>query len=363
MSTFRLLVVEDHPDDLRTCRETIERYRHEKQREVEHVECKDVSEAFKILNTDSTFDGAVIDLKLGNKGDEGNQVIQKIEEEDIRIPIVILTGTPASVDQSFTYVDVLRKGDPGAGYDDILDRFWRIHQTGLTRIMGGRGEIEARLGIVFRKNLIPQMKRWEEYGARDSPRTENALLRHTLNHLIQIIDEDVEHYFPEEFYHHPPLSEVIQTGSILQEEKNRDGYFVVMSPDCDLVIRPSGQRNTDRILVVEVIPPTSVFSWYGSVVLNNPDKNKGKRRELRRALGNNHVLYLHCLPQTDFFPLGFINFRNLTALKEEEVQERFKIPHRFQISPPFVKDIVSRFSTYYARQGQPEIDFDDFVAP
>ena len=34
---------------------------------------------------------------------------------------------------------------------------------------------------------------------------------------------------------------------------------------------------------------------------------------------------------------------------------------KIQISPSFVKDIVARFSSYYARQGQPNIDFTKFM--
>ena len=59
MNSIRLLVVEDDPQDIGTCRSTVERYQDENQREIELVECKDVDEAFEKL--DNTFDGAIID--------------------------------------------------------------------------------------------------------------------------------------------------------------------------------------------------------------------------------------------------------------------------------------------------------------
>ncbi|MFQ2549269.1 hypothetical protein ACK305_18520, partial [Aeromonas caviae] len=40
---------------------------------------------------------------------------------------------------------------------------------------------------------------------------------------------------------------------------------------------------------------------------------------------------------------------------EAELSSQYDKP-LIQISPAFVKDIVSRFSSYYARQGQPDID-------
>ncbi len=356
MNSIRLLVVEDDPQDIGTCRSTVERYRDEKQREVELVECKDVDEAFGKL--DNTFDGAIIDLRLGDDGDEGNQVIQRIKERQYRFPVAILTGTPTSADPEFLYIGVFKKGDPGAGYDDLLDRFWRIHDTGLTRILGGRGIIESRLSAVFWRNILPQIEKWEAYGQANSTRTENALLRHTLNHLIQLIDEDIERYFPEEFYLFPPPSENLRTGSILND-KESDQQFAVLSPDCDLVVRSDGTRNTDRILFVEIVSPKVLFDWFGS---DAPSAlGRDRKDTLVRALENNGPRYYHCLPETDFFSLGFLNFRRVSTMGVDEIKQKFDLPPKVQISPPFVKDIVARFSSYYARQGQPDIDFSNLV--
>ena len=356
MTRIKLLVVEDDPQDIGTCRSTVERYQDERQREVELVECKDVDEAFDRL--DNTFDGAIIDLRLGDEGDEGNQVVQQIKERQYRFPVAILTGTPSAADPEFPYIGVFKKGDPGAGYDDLLDRFWKIQETGLTRILGGRGIIESKLAEVFWNNILPQIKKWEEYGEADSGRTENALLRHTLNHLIQLIDEDIERYFPEEFYLHPPPSGNIRTGSILKD-KDSSQLFAVMSPDCDLVIRSDGKGNTDRLLLVEIISPGVLFDWFGSEAPSTLGRDRKDR--FVRALENNGPRHYHCLPETEFFPLSFLNFRSVSTVGVDNICGEFHLPPRVQISPPFVKDIVARFSSYYARQGQPDIDFTGLI--
>ena len=351
MSVLRLLIVEDDEQDLSTCRDTVERYENEKQREVKLVECKDVEEAFSVL--DNSFDGAIIDLTLGNDSDAGNQVIRKIEDSQFRIPVFILTGTPVNTD--FAHIKVFKKGDPGAGYDDLLDRFWDIYNTGLTRIMGGRGIIEQTLSQVFLKNLIPQIDKWIDYGEDNSSRTEKALLRHTLNHLLQLLDDDADSCFPEEVYLHPPLNDDIRTGSLVKE-KESGKWFAVMSPACDLVVREDGSRNTDRILIVEVDLGTTLFPWF-----NDTNLSKTRKGELKRAFGNNKSAYHHWLPKTDFFEGGFLNFRKLFTWEIGQFQEKFHTPPEIQISLSFVKDIVARFSSYYARQGQPDIDFDRFI--
>ena len=253
---------------------------------------------------------------------------------------------------------MFKKGESGAGYEDLFDRFSRIQETGLTRILGGRGIVEARLADVFWKNILPQIEKWEAYGEADSTRTENALLRHTLNHLIQLIDQDIERYFPEEFYLHPPPNTNVRTGSILKV-KETSKRFTVMSPDCDLVIRADGSCNTDRFLLVEVVPPVVIFDWYGSQPVSSVGRNK--RNSFENILRNNGRRYYHCLPETEFSSLGFLDFRRIATVETEKLTERFDLPAKVQISPPFVKDIVARFSSYYARQGQPDIDFTDLL--
>ena len=356
MTSIKLLVVEDDPQDIGTCQRTAERYRREKQRQVTIVESKNLDESLE--NVDDTFDGAIIDLRLGDDDEEGNRVIRRIREGQYRFPIAILTGTPSAADRDFSFIGVFKKGEFGAGYEDLFDRFARIQETGLTRILGGRGIVEERLTDVFWKNILPQIDKWETYGEADSARTESALLRHTLNHLIQLIDQDIEEYFPEEFYLHPPPNTDVRTGSILNA-KGVHKQFTVMSPDCDLVVRSDGVRNTDRLLLVEVVPPDGIFDWFGR---QSPSSvGRDKQNSFERALQNNGRRYYHCLPQTEFSALGFLDFRSVSTVEMDKISERFDLPPAVQISPPFVKDIVARFSSYYARQGQPDIDFSDLL--
>lgn len=352
MKEFRLLVVEDNDEDLSVFRDTVDRYKSEKKIDIEFVECKSVDVAFEQL--DNSFDGAIIDLRLSHDGNEGIQVVKRIEESYFRIPVAILTGTPDVANSDFTYIGVFKKGDSGAGYADILDHLWGIHKTGLTRIMGGRGIIEEQLNKVFRKNLLPQIDIWIEYGKTDTSRTEKALLRHALNHLLQLIDNDEDRSYPEEMYLYPHLSDTIRTGSIIEAMKG--GLFAVLNPACDLVIRGEKGFKTDRILLVEIENAEDVIRQVLSGITNRDAKEK----KLKAAYGNNHTEYYHWLPNTAFFNGGFLNFRKLLTTTKDEFEINFQTPY-IQISPAFVKDVVARFSSYYARQGQPDIDLSKFL--
>lgn len=357
MNKFRLLVVDDQDQELATCRDSVVRYNDEKQRDIDLVECRTVEEAFQRL--DNSFDGAIIDLKLADQGDEGNQVIGRITESHFRIPVAIFTGTPDNADTDFIYIGIFKKGE--TQYTDLFDQFWEIHNTGLTRIMGGRGVIEKTLNRVFLENILPQKDNWVSYGLADAPKTEKALLRHTLNHLLQLLDEDEDICFPDEVYIYPPLSTAIKTGSVVKRKADNH-YFVILSPACDLVIRANGVFKTDRVLLIEVEASQVIIDD----ALNGIVKTDKKEKRLKVVFGNNHTDYYHWLPRTNFFNGGFLNFRKITTLSKKELDDQYH-PPEIQISPSFVKDITARFSTFYARQGQPEIDSDrlisDIIAP
>lgn len=352
MSKLRLLIVEDEERDLRACRDSVERYIDEKNRDIELVECKTLDEALQQL--DNSFDGAIIDLTLGDEDDAGNQVIEDIRKSFFRIPIFIFTGRN-TLSENIDGIEVFRKDE--FTYYDLLDKFCETYDTGLTRMMGGSGKIEDLLGKVFLDNLLLQRKKWVSYGKKDLERTEKALLRHTLNHLLQLLEEGEENCFPEEVYLYPHVSTDITTGSIVKE-KSSDQWFVILSPACDLVRRgENGEFKTDRILLVEIEVENDIVND----ALDDIKRKRSREDKLKAVSNNNHTDYYHWLPKTDFFKGGFLNFRKLKTLHEKDFKDQFETPS-IQISPFFVKDIVSRFSSFYARQGQPDIDSKDFVA-
>jgi CheY-like chemotaxis protein len=340
MSTMKILLIEDEEDQQEAFKEVVEAFNDdENNRNVESETAANLSEASNKI--DGSYDGAIIDLVLGNDEDGGNKIVRQLGDSFTRIPIIFVTAFPKNVVDHPSIIHTRRRSD-GVYTSDLL-LFQNIYNTGLTRIMGGRGIIEENLSEVFLKNLLPQIDTWISYAETDPKRTEKALLRYTLNHLFQLLEEGGGICFPEEVYLYPlypPVLDRITTGNMVKAD---DQWFVVLSPACDLVLRgENGEFKTDCILLAEI--EKAIDALGGS-------KSKGKVTEL---CSNKHD-YHHWLPKTDFFEGGVLNFRKLMSLNKDDFDERFGKPI-IQISPFFLKDIVSRFSSYYARQGQPEID-------
>lgn len=358
MTEINLLLVEDTKQDQQSCQNAANDFQEDNNCKINIKVCANVNDALIALN-ESHYDGAIIDMRLAGQGDEGNQVINRIKETFRRIPVVIMTGTPdAAETDGFPLVDIYKKGE--TPYSVIITELCGIYNSGLTKIMGGRGEIERSLSKIFVNNLLPQRKNWAIYGEEDNQKTEKALLRHALNHLIQLLDGDVDKCYPEEMYIWPPVSTRINTGSIVKS-KSSDNFYIVMNPACDLAERNNGGCNTDRALLAKIDSDTDFLSdELLKRKVKKPDLNELARKDKVSSISSirqHKTAYYHWLPKTEFFKGGFINFRKIATHTQQEFDQTFE-PPSVQISSPFLKDIVSRFSSYYARQGQPDIDHD-----
>ncbi len=356
MNPLKILLVEDDTTQQDIFKDDVVVFKNQSHNlDVNYEIVENVRDAVNII--DESYDGAIIDLRLGTNEEGGNEIVQELYDAFTKIPIIFVTAYANSVVDHPSVIKKRRR-EVGTYHEDLL-LFQQIREIGLTYIIGGRGLIEQQLRDVFLNNLLPQIKTWISYGETyketDPKRTEKALLRYTLNHLYQLLEEDDENYFPEEFYLHPTVTDKITTGNIVKETKTNQ-LFVVLSPACDLVIRKDGEFKTDRILLVEIESENNVVN----TALDGIKKKDSKKRKLRDVSNNNYTDYYHWVPKTDFFDGGFLNFRKLHTLKKAVFDEKFEKPS-IQISPFFVKDIVSRFSSYYARQGQPDIDSTDFV--
>ena len=393
MNNMKLILIEDNDEEVQSCTHAVNDFNDDHKGKGWCIQLEphtNIESASKALES-SYFDGAIIDMNLADSGDEGNQALDVIRQHLKRIPVAIYTGTPNVADNSddIPLIDVFKKGD--ATYEQLIYKFWDIYNTGLTKIMGGKGLIEQSLSQIFIKHLLPRISpakispeptvseksNWVYYAEEDPDNTEKALLRHTLNHLIHELYKSSENCYPEEMYIHLPNLEQdqvkVDTGCILQNKDNNK-FYIVLSPACDLAEREGGVCNTDRALLVEIQMLEDILSD-DYFISNCHDGKKLKKRYLKsnsespreylskqqdndliKYQRNTKNLYYCWLPKTSCFNNGaVINFRRVSTYSQEELDKSFNSPV-IQVTSPFLKDIISRFSSYYARQGQPDIN-------
>lgn len=342
--SIKLLLVEDNEEDRRGFLQSVERFNHEKKTEISVVECKTLDDALGKI--DRSFDGAVIDMKLGDRGGEGNEILKLVDEWNLRMPIVVLTGTPSEADYAYVHIDVQKKGE--ADNLVILEDFRQIHASGLTKVMGSRGLLEKSLSDVYKKNILNQKAAWKAYGEANSEKSEKALMRHVLNHLIQMVDLDEESCVAEEFYIYPPIGDALRTGSVVSQSGSKE-YYLVINPLCDLTFRANGEFNARMIMLCRI----STLAECEAHLPENKQNSDGKKTLKKNLDGNNKSSY-HALPKTAFFDGGYIDFEDIMSISKKKFKEDFEKP-LLQVAPAFVKDVTARFAAYYGRQGQPAL--------
>jgi hypothetical protein len=118
-------------------------------------------------------------------------------------------------------------------------------------------------------------------------------------------------------------------------------------------VLPKSCSLTDKVCEIDSFEPLRDQVIDGAKPKNQP-------KMIKKLLKNNYQEYYHWLPIGINFPGGFINFRKGISVRVENFEKVFK-PPEIQVSAQFIKDIVHRFSAFYARQGQPDFFFDELA--
>lgn len=340
---YKFLLIEDSRSDAESFETTIKRMNYGKEEAIYQLDIAyDYDEGISKLKGD--YNGVIIDINLGEHS--GNEIVVEIIKK-YRVPVAIFTGTPDTTFDDSAHIAVYKKGE--AKQEDIITELCEISDTGLFDVLSGTGVIEQAMTKVFWNNLYPQIEIWKDK-KRAGLDTEKVLLRYALSHIQELIDTEMPSYVTEEMYIIPPMTNEIRTGGVYCSSK--DGVnCIVLSPPCDLAIH-NGEVKTDRILLCEIEPQDDVLN----ALISGDEKRAKKREKIENAIKNNYADYYHWLPANNLYAGGYVNFRKVLTYSPQDFREEFG-DAKLKVQEYFVKNILNRFSSYYARQGQPDFDF------
>ena len=80
--------------------------------------------------------------------------------------------------------------------------------------------------------------------------------------------------------------------------------------------------------------------------------------EKKKKIISYNLDYIYCLPKNQLFGTSYLNFRDIYSAPYDNVLIDYEIVG--QITNPFTKEIIQKFSSYYSRQGQPDVDKTSF---
>lgn len=328
--------------------------------DINGVAVKTRDEALEFVG-DNNLIGVIVDLNLGDDGvTSGVIFIEELAKNFNKIPIAIYSGTVADLNAandkilSSLCIKIYIKDD--TSYDEIIQRFIKISNTGISKVLGDKGIIEKILFDIFQRKILPDIDSWIEY--KNEQDLIEPFTRHAINYMRHIIDEMHEDYLSIEFYLKPEIigsnENIIKTGEIYTD--NSQQHYFVITPACDLA-----NNKTDYIQLIPIIQKSDYINTQKGFIVENTKYDlaidltacTGQQKNSLKNCFENKNPNMHYFPNVSgVFEGGFINFRNIQSIKIEHLREYKK---KLQVSSDFVKDIVARFSAYYARQGQPEL--------
>lgn len=339
MISFKILHLEDEQENIINFQRTITRYNRQHDCNIQYEAVLTIEE-FNKKNI-KEYDAIIIDIKLNGKAGEGYTALNKMQKALERIPSVIYTGTDSQNDNKYA-LKTFTKGEDNVD-EDILDFFVGIYKTGIMNILGGKGQIEQVLSKIYNNNIRHNIDEWLNLAEEDPVKTETSLLRFIGHCLEDTLHKDCEQTYSTEMYISPLLNEELSPGLIIED--SHQNKFIIITPACDLAFH-GNSRKSETLQLCSIEDVTKQF----------PGTSQSAKSKRCAAINNCNNLFHH-LPKCKIFDGGLINFQGLKTIEISEV-ENGNYKSIAKIASSYLKNILARFSGYYARQGQPDILID-----
>lgn len=343
---MNLLYVENEELQRKLLRDAVEIFNKGKEITILIDEAHNLDEGLTKLRSNQ-YDCAIVDLRIEQNDTVGlgNQILKEIKEK-LRFPVRVISGHLGDLEPELQNENSLFKcynrGDEE--YSLIFNELFDIYSTGITSILNHKGLIETNINNVFWKHIsmiLPELILYK----KENPvfDIEKVLLRYISTHIQEYleisIDNNLEPFHNLEFYIKPPAKDKIFTGDVMKDPN--DDHWIILTPACDLATDERRVAPKAEYITVAYIEP------YEKIITG---KNAS---DVKKLHSNNMDLKYHFLPNTILFRGGFINFQNLKSIPAKDMIEKKELTVECVITNHFRKDIISRFSNYFSRQGQP----------
>lgn len=365
MSAMQILFVEDDDGQVQLFQDAVDDWNAANaERQIAIVRAADAAEATEMLSF-RRIDAALFDLRLppskGEKGAarNGNELAQTSLKE-VGVPIGIISGNPADLDQSLKDLPLVRVFDKGD--DNIylpvttwLGEKWML----MTVLRSTRRQVQASGADIFLRRLWP---RWETYtglSGADEDELTRIVTRQYVGHVAEKLGLDGNGnapWHPYEAYIHPALLENrAHTGDIFR----LDGQLaVILTPACDMATQKAD------VVLLAGIDEASQPDWDAKVAQLNQMELSNAAAEKRdkyfaRLVNQNVDVSEHFLPPLLNGPPLMVRFKNVQTRPLEWLNKNLAA-RQASIAPPFLPNLVQRFGAWISRTGQPNIEVSHF---
>lgn len=312
-------------------------------------------EALRVLER-TRIDCAVIDLRLPDgEGDEsvsrplGNDILRALLRS-VGVPAFVYSGYDGEASEEVCASNIRVLGKKGGGGAEILQAF--AEEADLMAAMEmTRTRIAEETARLFNKSI---WKRWQDRWSTENREViAGVIVRQTVSHIADSLGRPPENHHPEEFYVVPGVfEERLDTGDLLEFDGE---VCVVLTPRCNMANKPP----THVTLAV-----CNVFAaweqWKQDFVGGNAKQKERAERDLKSHANQGHEIASHFLPPLNGRGPWLVNFKEVRTVALDDVAAL--LGRRFAtVAPPFVPNLVQRYSSYLGRIGQPDISADVLI--
>ena len=323
------------------------------------------------------YDIIILDLCKGEPSETsekpGYDILKQIQSLAF-VPVIFYSGlTKDLMDLSSEVIGVVNKGD---GVDKLKAEIERIITSKIALL---KGQIYDHLRESLRKyfwetvhaekKVFEPIKNDISLGYLLLRRFANSLSKENIKLILGDDKIKTDKAHPMEFYIYPvnpdSTNEEYQAGEIL--EKSGINY-VILTPDCDLVLRNNGLRKADKILLATAkhFKLLQDFIKYDELK-NKKDRNEKENQQFSNAegklktwmgnRGGEQDRYFF-LPSTPFIENLVIDFQVKTMVDYDDLKSFQRIA---KLDLPYAQSMISSFIRYYNRIGFPDIDSDYII--
>ena len=336
---IKILAIEDDLNQIKMLRSKVETYNIKNkfgEQDKIFIEFRQNDDDIGKLLFEEKFDCLVVDINWGPSNPNGGRnLITKIINNK-RIPIVVYSGKLNQIedlDERFG----LKKIDRTESFSVALDYIVKVKKTHIFDLLGYDGQLDKIVTEIFWKDIDKSLRAMPTEDDLDDKSLTRMLTTRVVNYLSLSNEDDKYKYY--EFYINPSLTTDCHNGDIY---KLNDSYYLVITPECQLL-----KIETANLLKI------NFSNEIDNRVTGAKDRSK-KINTLARIISEGKC-FEHYIPPFNNNRHAVVNFREIITMNKSELTEDKK---ETTINPVYMKNIQSRFSQYYSRQGQPDIDID-----
>lgn len=360
--TIKILLLEDDEGEVDELTTTAERLGEEKNIQTDFIVFPSLTAEVYEKLVKEHFDFLVVDLSLS--GDDADHFSWKdfidIVFKKFHIPIIINSwNQDPNIPEENSLVKLFNRSNSA---EEILNYIFNVYKTGITKVFWRNWPINSTLTDLIYRGELPDIQKWISDWTTIF-NSEESLARYILSHLESRLSNNYKNFHTEEVYLKVKTEEIGNDQSIklktwrIIKQIGTDQLYVIINPACDIA-----NGKFVNIICLHIDPLAEVFNdqdFIGNIndYLNNQSNNKKEKIEkyIKGKTGDFSII----LPKTSLCEGGCINFKKIKSLDHSQISQTTPplllwYEAVCDIAPLFVKDIISKFSSYYARQWTPD---------